>query len=154
MDQIYIERVEKVTQELLVAFERLIPQLTQSPVPSAQDLQRLLDSPSILILARLPRFARNDIASGQNSPIVGAATLGVFHTPSGTHAHVEDVIVDEQFRGKKIGEALVRHLLQLAREMGLNGVSLTCNPRRTAANQFYLKLGFKKWDTNVSWYDL
>ena len=144
MDQIYIERVEKVTQELLVAFEHLIPQLTQAPVPGARELQRLLDSPSILILAR---------ASDESSPIVGAATLGIFYTPSGTHAHVEDVIVDENFRGRKIGEALVLKLLQLAREMGLNGVSLTCNPRRTAANQLYQKMGFKKWDTNVYWYD-
>ena len=144
MEEIYIERVKTVNHELLTAFDALIPQLTQAPIPSAQDLQRLLDSPSVLIVAH---------SAGRDSPIIGAGTLGVFQTPSGTHAHVEDVIVDEKYRGLKIGEALVRHLLQIAREMGLKGVSLTCNSRRKAANQLYQKVGFKKWETNVYWYD-
>lgn len=140
-----ITRVDSVTPELLAAFERLIPQLTQSPCPTPDELQKLIDSPSILILARSP---------GVDGEIVGAGTLGVFRTPSGVHAHVEDIIVDEKLRGQGIGEALVNHLLQLARGMGLKGVSLTCNPRRVAANALYLKLGFKKWETNVYWYAL
>jgi ribosomal protein S18 acetylase RimI-like enzyme len=142
---ISITRVETVTPELLVAFERLIPQLTKAPVPTSAELQKLIDSPSVLILARVPD------ADGE---IVGAATLGVFRTPSGVHAHVEDVIVDESLRGRGIGEVLVNHLLHLAREMGLKGVSLTCNPRRVAANALYRKMGFKKWETNVYWYGL
>jgi ribosomal protein S18 acetylase RimI-like enzyme len=142
---ISITRIETVTPELLAAFERLIPQLTKAPIPTAEELQKLIDSPSVLILARVP---------GTDGEIVGAATLGVFRTPSGVHAHVEDVIVDGAVRGQGIGEALVNHLFQIAREMGLKGVSLTCNPRRVAANQLYQKLGFKKWDTNVYWYEL
>lgn len=142
---ISITRVEAVTPELLAAFERLIPQLTQASIPTPAELQKLLDSPSVLILARAPN------ADGE---IVGAATLGVFRAPSGVHAHVEDVIVDEAKRGQGIGEALVNHLLQIAREMGLKGVSLTCNSRRVAANALYQKMGFKKWETNVYWYDL
>jgi ribosomal protein S18 acetylase RimI-like enzyme len=140
-----ITRVETVTPELLAAFERLIPQLTKAPVPTPTELQKLIDSPSVLILARIP---------GADGQIIGAATLGVFRTPSGLHAHVEDVIVDESGRGQGIGEALVNHLLQIAREMGLKGVSLTCNPRRLAANQLYQKMGFEKWETNMYWYGL
>ena len=142
---ISITRVEAVTPELLAAFERLIPQLTKASLPTTEELQKLLDSPSVLILARAP---------DTGGEIVGAATLGVFRTPSGVHAHVEDVIVDEAKRGQGIGEALVNHLLQIAREMGLKGVSLTCNSRRVAANALYRKMGFKKWETNVYWYDL
>jgi ribosomal protein S18 acetylase RimI-like enzyme len=138
-----ISRVETITPELLTAFERLIPQLTQAPIPTREELQKLIDSPSVLILAR-----------GADGEIIGAAALGVFRTPSGVHAHVEDVIVDESLRGQGIGEALVNHLLQIAREMGLKGVSLTCNPRRVAANALYQKMGFKKWETNVYWYGL
>jgi len=140
-----ITRVETITTELLSAFERLIPQLTRAPIPTPEELQKLIDSPSVLILARAP---------GADGQIVGAATLGVFRTPSGLHAHVEDVIVDESMRGQGIGEALVNHLLENAREMKLQGVSLTCNPRRVAANQLYQKMGFKKWETNVYWYEL
>lgn len=137
--------VTSITPELLSAFERLIPQLTKAPIPSREELQDLIDSPCRLIVARSP---------GEAGPIVGAACLGVFRAPSGLHAHVEDVIVDETMRGKGIGEALVSALLDIAREMGLKGVSLTCNPRRVAANELYKKMGFKEWKTNTYWYEL
>jgi ribosomal protein S18 acetylase RimI-like enzyme len=141
----HIERVTTITAELLAAFERLIPQLTNAPIPTSDELQKLIDSPSVLIIVRYP---------DSTGPIVGSACLGVFRTPSGIHAHVEDVIVDESMRGRGIGEALVNALLDLARRMGLKGVSLTCNPRREAANRLYRKMGFKKWNTNVYWYEL
>ena len=145
MEKIVITRVEAVSPELLAAFERLIPQLTKAPIPTPEELQSLLDSPSVLIVARL---------SSQAGKIIGSGTLGVFRTPSGVHAHIEDLIVDEAIRGQGVGEALVLRLLQIAREMSLQGVSLTCNPRRTAANRLYQKMGFKKWETNTYWYDL
>ncbi len=145
MENIFITRVEVVSPELLAAFERLIPQLTKASIPSLDDLQRLLDSPNVLIVA---------CASSKDGPIIGAGTLGVFRTISGLHAHVEDVIVDEDMRRQGVGETLVIHLLQIAREMGVKGVSLTCNPRRAAANRLYQKVGFKKWETNTYWYEL
>lgn len=145
MEKIHISRVKAVSTELLTAFQHLMPQLTNADMPSETDLQQLVDSQSALIIARL---------SDAENPIIGAGTLGVFRTPSGLHAHVEDVVVDVTLRGQGIGEALVLALLDIAREMGLKGVSLTCNPRRAAANRLYQKMGFKKWETNVYWYEL
>lgn len=145
MNNIFITRVENISPELLIAFEKLIPQLTKSTCPSSDDIQKLLDSPSILIVAR---------TTSLDGSIIGAGTLGVFRTPSGMHAHVEDVIVDEGYRGQGVGEALVSELLELARQMDLKGVSLTCNPSRVPANRLYQKMGFKKWDTNTYWYEL
>lgn len=140
-----IHPVTSITPELLSAFERLMPQLTQAPLPTRDELQALIDSPSRLIIIRSP---------GETGPIVGSACLGVFRTPSGLHAHIEDVIVEEAMRGQGLGEALVNTLLEMARAMGLKGVSLTCNPRRVAANQLYKKMGFKEWKTNIYWYEL
>lgn len=140
-----IHPVTSITPELLSAFERLMPQLTQAPLPTRDELQALIDSPSRLIIIRFP---------GETGPIVGSACLGVFRTPSGLHAHIEDVIVEEAMRGQGLGEALVNTLLEMARDMGLKGVSLTCNPRRVAANQLYKKMGFKEWKTNIYWYEL
>jgi ribosomal protein S18 acetylase RimI-like enzyme len=145
MIEFSIARVESVTAELLTAFERLMPQLNTVPIPTNTDLQKLLDSPSVLIVAR---------SSDLQDQIVGAATLGVFRTPSGLHAHIEDVVVDNALRGRGCGEALVRHLLLVARELGLDGISLTCNPRRIAANRLYKKIGFLKWKTNMYWFAL
>lgn len=144
MNQIYFSRVESISADLLEAFDRLIPQLTRAPIPSPAELQKFLDSESVLIVARVQ----------ESGLIIGAGTLGVFRTPSGLHAHIEDVIVDAEMRGQGIGEEIVRQLFEVARGMGLKGVSLTCNPRRIAANRLYQKMGFKKWETNVYWYDL
>jgi len=140
-----ITRVSQINNEIVSAFDRLIPQLTRRQPPTAEDLVTLISSPSILVIARHP---------DQSGSIVGAGTLGVFRTPTGLHAHIEDVIVDNDFRGQGIGDALVTELLTIARSIGVDGVSLTCNPSRSAANSLYEKMGFTKWETNVFWYDL
>lgn len=141
----HISRVTRVTGELIEAFERLIPQLTQRQSPTRDDLAALIDSASVVLIARHP---------DQAGPVVGSGTLVVFRSPAGVHAHIEDVVVDQSARGLGIGEALVNQLLGIAAEMGLEGVSLTCNPSREPANKLYEKMGFKKWETNVYWYDL
>lgn len=145
MDQIFIAQVEKFSPELLADFERLMPQLTQALVPSLDQWKSLIDSPSVLLVAR---------NAGPQGTIIAAATLGVFRTPSGLHGHIEDVIVDTAWRGQGIGTMLVQRLLLIAKKMGIAGVSLTCNPRREAANALYQKMGFKKWNTNLYWYEL
>jgi ribosomal protein S18 acetylase RimI-like enzyme len=141
----HISRVTQISEELIGAFEKLIPQLTHRKPPTPDDLYDLIMSSSVLLIARYP---------DQTGPITGSGTLGVFRTPTGLHAHIEDVIVDESARGQGIGEALVSQLLSSATEMGMDGVSLTCNPAREAANKLYEKMGFTKWETNVYWYDL
>lgn len=140
-----IIRVTHITDEIVSAFNRLIPQLTRRQPPAAEELISLISSASILIIARLP---------DQTGPIVGAGTLGIFRTPTGLHAHIEDVVVDNDFRRQGIGDALVTELLAIARGIGVDGVSLTCNPSRFAANSLYENMGFVKWETNVYWYDL
>jgi ribosomal protein S18 acetylase RimI-like enzyme len=136
-----LERVTTTTEELWVAFQRLIPQLTNNnPPPSREDLAALINSESsILLIARHP---------DNHGLIIGAANLTVYRVPTGIRAIIEDVIVDEAARGRGIGEALVRRLLGLAREKGAKGVSLTSNPKREAANRLYQRMGFKLRETN------
>jgi ribosomal protein S18 acetylase RimI-like enzyme len=141
----FITRVTQMSNELIVAFEKLIPQFSNRQLPTGDEINDLIASPSVLLIARSP---------DNNGPIVGSGTLAVFRTPTGLHAHIEDVIVDRKSRGLGIGEALVNRLLLIATELGLNGVSLTCNPSREAANKLYKKMGFEKWETNVYWYNL
>ena len=141
----FIARVTAITDEIVVAFERLIPQLKLgSPPPTREELELLISSDSCVLLAvRYP---------DQSAEIAGALTLIVYHVPTGIRARVEDVVVDESMRGKGIGEALVRHALKIARDAGADGVALTSNPKREAANRLYQRLGFKFWETNIYFY--
>jgi ribosomal protein S18 acetylase RimI-like enzyme len=64
------------------------------------------------------------------------------------------VVVDEKMRRLGIGAALIRYALDLARESGAEGVSLTSNSQREAANHLYKSLGFELRKTNPYFYKL
>ena len=55
---------------------------------------------------------------------------------------VESVRVRSDLRGRGLGERLMRHVLDLARERGAARVELTTNAQRDAARRFYERLGF------------
>ena len=76
-----------------------------------------------------------------------------FRVPTGLHAHIEDLVVDESARGQGIASELIREALNIAKEFGANGVMLTSNVQRVAANKLYQKMGFKHWKTNVYFYE-
>ena len=76
---------ETVTDEVVEAFARLIPQLSSSnPPPSRTQLEDLVASEaSTLFVARV------------DGRIVGSLTLATFRIPTGVRAWIEDVVVDE-----------------------------------------------------------
>ncbi len=138
-----IEIATQTTSELWDAFQRLVPQLTSNhPPPGRDDLARLLNSESSTLL----------VARSDSNSIIGAACVSVYRVPTGIRAIIEDVIVDEAARGQGIGEALVRGCLEIAREKGAGGVSLTSNPKREAANRLYQRMGFKNRKTNAYYF--
>ena len=137
-----IEKAVEVTDELLTALEHLIPQLGADKTPLSRDELKLLlnsDSSSLLV-------ARS--SSGRRE-IIGVLTLAVYHVPTGIRSIVEDVIVDERFRRMGIAQALMSRAVELARDAGASGMSLTSNPRRVEANLLYQKLGFQLRETNI-----
>lgn len=143
----YIAKISEPTQELYDALQLLIPQLGTHKIPPGRDeLAALLNSEcSTLLAAREP---------DENGHIVALLSLTIYRVPTGLRSIVEDVVVDEKMRRRGIGEALVRHAIDLAREAGANGVGLTSNPQREAANQLYLSMGFELRRTNPYFYRL
>ncbi len=136
-----IEPATQVTDELLDAFARLLPQLKINlPRLTPERVAGLLNSDSVSLLTARPDAAQ---------PLVGLLTLIVYPTPSGVRARIEDVVVDESVRGRGVASALIQSALQTAQQKGADGVALTSNPRREAANRLYQKLGFTPWETNV-----
>lgn len=128
----------EITHEIVTVFEHLFPQLTNLPAPTWEELELMVTSPnSRIFLARI------------DGEIAGVAALGFYRTPSGLHAWIEDVVVDEAHRRQGIGEALTRTLIETARSLGAQSLSLTSRPAREAANRLYQQLGFVKWETNL-----
>ena len=143
----HIELVSEATEDLYQALQRLVPQLGAHKAPPTRDeLQELVGSESSMLLV-----AQDPDASGM---IVGILCLTVYRVPTGLRSIIEDVVVDESARRKGIGEALMRKAIELAREAGAEGVSLTSNPQRQAANLLYQSLGFRLRQTNPYFYRL
>jgi len=140
-----VEEATMVTGDLLAALNRLVSQLSASAAPLTEDrLREVLESPATHLLV-----ARDD-----RSTIIGSLTLAMFRIPTGLRAWIEDVVVDEAARGQRVGEALSRHALEMARSSGARTVELTSRPERVAANRLYARLGFARRDTNVYRYTL
>ena len=134
-----IEIATEVTDEIVAAFGRLIPQLSSSsPAPGREDLAAIVDDPfSVLYLARV------------DGRIVGSLTLALYQIPTGLKAWIDDVVVDESVRGQGVGEALSLAAVEEARRRGAKDVSLTSRPFRESANRLYQRLGFQPYETNV-----
>jgi ribosomal protein S18 acetylase RimI-like enzyme len=139
-----IEIAAAVTDEMVAAFNQLIPQLSSSsPPPGRSGLESIVANPeSALFLARV------------DDRIVGSLTLALYRVPTGLKAWIEDVVVDESARGHGIGEALNRAAIDEARRRGAKDVSLTSRPSREAANRLYQRIGFEPRETNVYTYRL
>jgi len=136
---IEIEVVQVVTDEVVQAFGRLLPQLSRSAKPLDAEALRNMAAwqGNHLLVARL------------DGEIVGALTLAMFPIPTGLRAWIEDVVVDEVARGRGIGAALTREAVRLARAAGARTVDLTSRPSREAANRLYERLGFQLRDSKV-----
>lgn len=135
-----IDIVTRADDALLEAFQRLIPQLTNdNPPPTLDELTALVaESSSTLLVAR-----------SSSRQIIGALSLTIYRVPTGIRAIIENVIVDGPARGQGVGQALLQRAVQIAKQKGAAGISLTSNPLRVAANRLYVKLGFVKRETNA-----
>lgn len=137
-----IIKVTQVSNDLVSAFARLIPQLSSSsPLPTEADLAEIVQSPTAML------FVAKD--PSRNGEIVGSVTLVLFRIPTGLRAWIEDVVVDSEHRHKGIGTALTQAALEHAENAGARTVDLTSRPSREAANRLYRRIGFIQRKTNV-----
>ena len=121
------------------AVQKLLEQLTNRPVKLAGTTLREIISQENTHLFFL--LADQEIA--------GMLTVGIYHSPTGGKAWIEDVVVDEKYRGQGLSKQLVTHAVRFVKEQGIPLIMLTSNPTRIAANKLYQKLGFEQKQTNV-----
>jgi ribosomal protein S18 acetylase RimI-like enzyme len=136
---VQVEILSDITDEVVEAFDRLLPQLSTSAKPlDAAAIGAISASPAVTVL-----LARCD------ARIAGMLTLAMFPIPTGLRAWIEDVVVDQAFRGRGIGEELTRAALRLAEAAGARTVDLTSRASREAAGRLYARTGFQQRDTRL-----
>ena len=139
-----VHECRAVSDELVEAMRRLIPQLSSSnPPPGRAELEEIVASgATTLFVASL------------GGRIVGALTLVAFRIPTGVRTRIEDVVVDETVRGQRVGERLSEVALDAARRLGARSTDLTSRPSREAANRLYARMGFERRESNLYRYTL
>ena len=136
---IAISELREVTDDVVEAFARLLPQLSTSAAPlDATAIRDIVSSPAVVVL-----IARSD------EMIIGALSLVIFRIPTGTRAWIEDVVVDTAAGRHGTGTALVREAVERATKAGARSVDLTTRPARVAAGNLYERAGFTQRDTRV-----
>lgn len=136
---ITIKQLKKSSPDIFDAIRRLTAQLDKDYKPlSDDDIKAMIAAKNCFIY----------VARFQNK-IVGMATLIVYRIPYTKKAILEDVVVDEKFRGQSIGTKLIKTAIAKAKKTGAYVIDFTSRPSRESANRLYKKLGFKKRETNA-----
>jgi ribosomal protein S18 acetylase RimI-like enzyme len=140
--EIVVSAASIVDEELIAAFNRLIPQLSRSAaLPTPDVISEIVEAPANTTLV-----ARDGRDRGR---IVGMLTLVIIRIPTGVRVWIEDVVVDETVRERGVGESLSQEAIRRAVARGARTVELTSRPSREAANRLYQRLGFVRRDSNV-----
>ena len=104
---------------------------------SKEELERVINQPNV-------GFAQVFFSGF----IVGIASIHFKETLIRKTGVIEDVIVDNNFRGQGFGKKLMKILIKDAKKRGAECVELTSNSKRKEANAMYESMGFKKRETN------
>ncbi len=135
------EQLKRVPENAAGDISRLLAQLRGNPkehTVSASDLEPIVSDKNIVL-----------IVAKDNEKIVGMASLYILNKLGKRTGTVEDVVVDDGYRGQGIGKQLMQHIIDTARAESLVTVSLTSRPARVAGNKLYQKVGFEQKETNV-----
>lgn len=128
----------EMTPEIAEGISGLLPQLSSSAESiSASALEEIISDKCVIFVAQ------------DGSVLIGSLTLVFYTTPTAKRARIEDVVVDENHRGRGIGKMLNTAALNVAKDLGAKTVDLTSSPDREVANELYKKLGFELRKTNT-----
>ena len=121
------------------AVVHLLGQLTSRNITFTEDdYRRLIESPNSHLFFVL-----------DGDSVAGMLTVGIYFSPTGSKAWIEDVVIDTPYRGRGLGRMLVVHAIGHCRRQNIDTLYLTSNPKRIAANALYRSLGFEHKETNV-----
>lgn len=133
-----IQEITQCDEALIEALGRLLPQLSATAQLVRERMERVVaDERSRLLVA---------CCEGR---MAGMLTVVWYAAPTGTRGWIEDVVVDAAYRNRGVGRALVRRAVEEARRAGVDTLTLTSRPSRTAARALYMSEGFEPCETGV-----
>lgn len=134
-----IIEINTYSAEYHEAMQRFLDQLTTHPMTVTETMFRqLIDSENSHLFFLM-----------KEGQIAGMLTVGIYYSPTGGKAWIEDVVVDETFRGQGLSKRLVAHAIEFTQSKQIPLLMLTSNPKRIAANKLYQAMGFSRKETNV-----
>ena len=146
-DNMEIQELHNYTQAQFEDLKQLIAELSDRVNLTQTDLMLVLKDSNSHLYVILESLTPGTSPKGEGR-IIGCATLCVFHSPTGTKASIEDVVVSSAYRGQHIGKQLMEYVLEQAKAFAPIELHLTSNPMRVAANKLYQSIGFQKKETN------
>lgn len=136
---IQFQRLTQATTEAASDINRLLPQLSTHPhTITVEQLEQLIVQPLHYLYIAC-----------DNERIIGMMTFVGYLIPTGEKWQLEDVVIDQGYRGKGHARSFMKWAIAQFREQHPTAaVHLTSRPSRLAANNLYRSLGFKAKDTN------
>ncbi len=135
--QVKMEELSSYTPEELADLDALMHELSATSYCDELLLSDALDDANVHV------YVIRD-----EGHIVATATLCVMHTPEFTVGDVASVVVSSRCRGLGYGKALMTAMIEAARSLGVDHLSLTSHPGRVAAHGLYREMGFVRYETN------
>ncbi len=137
-----VVRLTEASDSALGDINQLLRQLvhdvsTYEPV-SLERFNNIIINPQTLV-----------VVARDGARIVGVGILFSVNKFRGIYGYIEDMIVDETYRGQGLGQKILEELINLARAEDIRTIELSTRPSRVPANNLYKKLGFEHKETNV-----
>jgi ribosomal protein S18 acetylase RimI-like enzyme len=138
---ITVERVKISGEIALEDVNYLLKQLrtdVNEPPGTQSDLDAIVSDPHVIFVV-----ARDDRKT------IGIGTIYLATKFGKKTGFVEDVVVDESYRGQGLGRKVMETLIDESKKQNATQLYLTTRPERVAAHKLYESLGFKEKDTDV-----
>jgi len=92
----------------------------------------------------------NCIVILDNKKVIGFGALVRFNIPSkGEVGMIEDIVIDENYRGKGLGRSMLQELISIAKKENVLHVDLTSKRIRIKARKLYESLGFVMRESDI-----
>jgi GNAT superfamily N-acetyltransferase len=139
-----------MTFQIKKATEENIPQII-ALLHEFAEYENLLDACEIteerlrVALFGAGKVAEAIVAFEDEAPIGYAIFYPNFSTFRGQRGfYLEDIFIKKEFRGKGVGEGMIKHLAKLAKERGFERIDFLVLDWNTPAVKFYEKLGAER----------